>query len=343
MVIPKSNSISATDFTPLDSDRRSIIVSAGDLDSPRAFAESVARGLTDSPPWLNCRYLYDEAGSRLFEEITAQPEYYLTRSENAILARHASDIRELTGPVTLIELGSGYSVKTAHLLRAYGGNGDSVRYVPVDVSLTALKAARKNILLNHPAVQVQGIRGTYQSAFPLFRQFSPAMVMFLGSTIGNFNASEADRFWNQVGQSLAPGDFFLLGVDLVKEKALLDAAYNDAAGVTEAFTKNLFARINRELGATVDLDAIEHVASYNPDWQRIETFIRFRKDQQVYLKPIDQTISIAAGTMVMTEISRKFTLAQIQENMGHYGLGVRRVFTDDRGWFAVLLLEQTGQ
>jgi L-histidine Nalpha-methyltransferase len=301
----------------------------------------VARSLTDSPPWLNCRFLYDETGSRLFEEITAQPEYYLTRTENAILKKHAGDIRDLTGPMTLIELGSGYSVKTAHLLRAYGKDGAQVRYVPVDVSLTALKEARKSILLNHPGVQVQGIRGTYQSAFPLFEQFSPAMVMFLGSTIGNFNVSEADHFWNQVGQSLAPGDFFLLGVDLVKDKTLLEAAYNDAAGVTEAFTKNLFARINRELGAGVDLNAIEHVASYNPDWQRIETFIRFRTEQQVYLKPIDQTISIAAGTMVMTEISRKFTLDQIQENMGHYGLAVRRAFTDGRNWFAVLLLERS--
>jgi len=322
-----------------DSQQQSVILDqAGNRE---AFAHSVARSLTDSPPWLHCRYLYDERGSELFEKISQQPEYYLTRTESAILAARAADIFEDTGPVTVIELGSGTSVKTDHLLTAYSAGDRDVLYVPVDVSVSALEVARDAIVARHRTVTVTGIAATYEAAFPLFRRFSPAMVVFLGSTIGNFNQHEADVFWHSIADSLDPGDYFLLGVDLVKDEALLNAAYNDAAGVTEAFTKNFFARINRELGASVDLDEIEHVASYNADWQRIETFIRFNSDQEVYLEALDMTIPIAAGTKVMTEISRKFTVDQIRENMRLYGFDVRDVFTDEKEWFALLLLQRS--
>ncbi len=305
-----------------------------------AFAESVARGLTDSPPWLNCTYLYDAEGSRLFEDITEQPEYYLTRAENEILQKHADEIRSITGPVSLIELGSGYSIKTAHLLAAYTRDGQKVDYVPVDVSQSALDGAQESISKHHPYVTVSGITGTYENAFPLFRAHSPSLVMFLGSTIGNFNPHEADIFWNEIKSALEPGDFFLLGVDLVKDKGLLEAAYNDGAGITAAFTKNLFARINRELGASVDLTRIQHVASYNADWQRIETFVRFLIDQEVYIEPIDQTVTVPAGTMVMIEISRKFSLDQVSNNMAFYGLDVLRTYTDSTDAFCVLLLRR---
>ncbi len=215
-------------------------------------------------------------------------------------------------------------------------------YVPVDVSESAIAGARDAIVERHQAVTVTGIVGTYEEAFPLFGEMSPSMVIFLGSTIGNFNQQEADRFWHEISDALSSGDYFLLGVDLVKDEQVLNAAYNDAAGVTAAFTKNLFARINRELGASVDLDQVEHVAAYNSDWQRIETFLRFRSDQEVYIEPLDRTIPIPAETKVMTEISRKFTLDQIRENLPMYGFEVKRVFTDDQDWFGVLLLEKTG-
>jgi L-histidine N-alpha-methyltransferase len=298
--------------------------------------------LTDSPPWLHCKFLYDERGSELFEKICQQPEYYPTRTEESILARHAADIARETGSVNLIELGSGSSVKTDHLLRAYSAESDSVLYVPVDVSESAIVGARDAIVKSHEAVTVTGIVGTYEKAFPLFGEMSPSMVVFLGSTIGNFNQHEADRFLHEISHALSPGDYFLLGVDLVKDERVLNAAYNDAAGVTAEFTKNLFVRINRELGASVDLEQIDHVAEFNADWQRIETFLRFRSDQEVYIKPLDRTIPIPAETMVMTEISRKFTLDQIRDNLPMYGFEVKRVFTDDHEWFGVLLLEKTG-
>lgn len=323
-----------------DETAQGVIVLSRDMESRYEFAESVARGLTDSPPWLHCKYFYDEHGSHLFEEISRQPEYYLTRTEDAILAEHAGAIRDLTGPVTLIELGSGSSAKTDRLLEAYAAGGREVLYVPVDVSEAALTWAHDDITARRPTVTVTGIAGTYESAFPLFERFSPSMVVFLGSTIGNFNAQEADAFWQRVQEALRPGDYFLLGVDLVKDKGILDAAYNDAAGRTAAFTKNLFARINRDLGADVNLRRLQHVASFNPELNRIETFVRFLADQDVYLEPLDQTISVAAGTMVMTEISRKFHLPQLQENLQLYGLDTRRVFTDPKEWFAVVLLQR---
>jgi L-histidine N-alpha-methyltransferase len=315
-------------------------VASDDVDPVLQMARDVARGLTDTPPWLSSKYLYDEEGRRLFEAICEQPEYYLTRTEGTILSKHASQIAGETGPVTLIELGSGSAAKTDHLLSAYAAGGDDVLYVPVDVSETALEAARDDIVERHRSVTVAGIAGTYESAFPLFKRFSPAMVLFLGSSIGNFDQRDADGFWGAVSSALPSGDYFLLGVDLIKSTTLLHAAYNDAAGVTAAFTKNLFARLNKELGAGVELDQIEHVARYNAEWQRVEIFARFLTDQQVHLEPLDRTVDVEAGTMMMTEISRKFSLHPLKEYLASFDFSVRSVYTDDNEWFAVLLLQR---
>ncbi len=304
------------------------------------FAKSVALGLTDTPPWLHSRFLYDDEGSRLFEEICKQPEYYLTRAETEILKRCASRICDATGPVALIELGSGNSVKTDHLLSAYAAAESSVRYVPVDVSGGILQRARDAIVERHPTVTVTGIADTYERAFPLFKEFSPAMVVFLGSSIGNFDQRESDVFWQGVSDALAPCDFVLLGIDLVKDESILHAAYNDAAGVTAKFTKNLFARINRELGASIDLGAIEHVARYNAAWCRIEIYARFLKSQDVYLQPLDRTITVPKDTMVMTEISRKYDLDKMKDYLRCFDFAVKEVFTDDKQWFGLLLLQR---
>ncbi len=323
-----------------DSDVDSVIV------NPRAaeaaleeFAKSVALGLSDTPPWLHSRFLYDDEGSRLFEEISRQPEYYLTDAEAEILERCASRIRDATGPITLIELGSGNSVKTDYLLSAYAAEESSVRYVPVDVSEGMLKRARDAIVARHPNVTVTGLADTYERAFPLLKEFSPAMVVFLGSSIGNFDQRESDVFWQGLSDALSPCDFFLLGIDLVKDESILHAAYNDAAGVTAQFTKNLFARMNRELGASIDLAAIEHVARYNAAWRRIEIYARFLKSQDVYLQPLDRTITVPKDTMVMTEISRKYDLDKMKEYLRCFDFAVKEVFTDERQWFGLLLLQ----
>ena len=304
------------------------------------FARAAAAGLTDTPRWLPCQYLYDARGSRLFEEITRQPEYYQTRTEGAILASAAATIRAQTGDVTLIELGSGSSEKTDHLLKAYAVGDEVVRYVPVDVSRDAIRQAADRLATEHPDVEVSGLIGRYEESFPLFREHSPSMVIFLGSTIGNFNHGESIRFWRSVAKNLEEGDHFLLGVDLVKDPSVLEAAYNDAAEVTAAFTKNLFVRMNQELGAGVDVDQLEHVARYNDEWQQIEIFARFLTAQSLRIDPLDATIEIAAGEQVMVEISRKFVLENLAMYLSVLGFELQDVFTDEREWFAVLLLKR---
>ncbi len=185
------------------------LVAAPVADDPLLeFARSVAAGLSDEPKWLHCRFLYNAEGSRLFEKITEQPEYYLTRTEEGILAERSAEIREITGPVSLVELGSGYSVKTEHLLSAYLENGDPVRYVPVDVSDTALREANRSISENFSDVQFTGINGTYRSAFPILKQLSPQMVIFLGSSIGNFNPAETTAFWRRIASAIFPLETF---------------------------------------------------------------------------------------------------------------------------------------
>lgn len=305
------------------------------------FARSVARGLDRNPPQIECRFLYDERGSALYEEITCQPEYYPTRTEAGILSRSAGRIFELTGPVTLIELGSGSSTKTGHLLDACESGSRKCRYVPIDVSGSALRQASRMVAEDHPRTLFVGIHGTYEDAFPLLKTTSPAMVVFLGSTIGNFDEGESNRFLNRLAEALGPDDFVLLGIDLVKEHRLLEAAYNDAAGVTAAFTRNLFERMNRELGCCIDVSEVEHLARYNEALERIEIDALFGTEQAIHLPALNRSFLLPAGTRVRTEISRKFRLESYLPYLETFGLSACEVFTDDRYWFALLLLQKS--
>lgn len=327
-------------LSPDSSKVAGLIVKASERDSLEEFARAVAIGLSSRPRWLPTRYLYDEEGSRLFEKISELPEYYQTRTEAAILADCAAQIRETTGPVTLIELGSGSSVKTDYLLGTYTAVDQEVQYVPVDVSESILRRASELISARHPNVKVRAINGTYESAFPLFKQFSPSMVLFLGSTVGNLHQTEEMRFWDSVSRSLVPGDFFLLGVDLVKDVETIEAAYNDSVGVTAEFTKNIFARINRELGAEIDVTSIEHVAQWNAEWRRIEISGRFLEGQEIRLAPLGKTFKINAGEEIITEICRKFEVEALQRYLECFDLSVERTYTDQRSWFALLLLQK---
>lgn len=304
------------------------------------FARSIASGLMSDPRRLECRFLYDSYGSVLFDRITQQPEYYLTRTETSILSANASRIREVTGPVTLVELGSGNSAKTDHLLRAWLHHAPGVCYVPVDVSESALTGACGTIAANYPQVRVIGVNCDYQEAFPLLSQLSPALLMLLGSSIGNFAPAEMSRFFGTVATSLQARDFFLVGIDLVKDPALLEAAYNDAAGVTASFTRNLFARMNRELGCDIDTDAIEHVARYNAAKEQIEIFARFTKEQTLFLAPLGRKFTLAQGEMVQTEISRKFRVERFVPYLEEFGFATEAVFRDERGWFALILMRR---
>jgi len=310
-------------------------------DSILAFARSTARGLAATPRQLECRFLYDQRGSALYERITLQPEYYPTRTEDAILATYAAEIRDLTGPVTLLELGSGSSTKTGHLLRAYGDCGPPACYVPIDVSLSALQDAGRTIRAHHDNIQVVGLHSTYEQAIPLFTVASPAMVIFLGSTVGNLTPAEARWFYRGMAEALQPGDYFLLGVDLVKDIRTLAAAYNDAAGVTAEFTRNLFVRMNRELGASIDLEAIEHVARYMEPRQQIEIHARFNHATRIEVQPLGESFAIGGGEEILVEISRKFKLDELCPELESFGFGIKRVFTDPNHWFALLLMRRS--
>jgi L-histidine N-alpha-methyltransferase len=304
----------------------------------RDFARAAALGLSDHPRWLPCRYLYDAEGSRLFERITETPEYYLTRTEVALLDESSDAIAQITGDATLVELGAGSARKTERILAAYTQAYGAARYVPVDVSGEAVAQTTSALAVRFPTLAVRGVHGSYESVFPLLPSLSPLVLLFLGSTIGNLNQTEAAVFWRNVRCALTPGDFMLLGVDLVKDAATIDLAYNDAAGWSAAFTKNIFARMNRELGSAIDLDAIDHEAAYRPEWQRVEIFARMTRRQEVRLAPLGRTITLEPGERVMTEISRKFEITELHEYLGLFELETLQTFTDPARSYALLLL-----
>ena len=293
--------------------------------SALSFALSVAAGLDGRPRRLDARYLYDAAGSGLFDRITAQPEYYLTRAEDRLLATHARAIREVAGPGTLVELGSGASLKTERLLDAWCAAGPAA-YVPVEVDLHGLERACAGLRRRYPSLPVEGLAASYERALPLLPAASPMTLAFLGSSLGNLGWQEAPEFCQSVAEILSPGDHFLVGLDLVKKPATLEAAYNDAAGVTAAFTRNLFARMNRELLTDISPGAIEHVAFYDSDRERIEIYAEARQELRIHIPAIAREFRIARGERILTEISHKFRRAATIATVERFGF--RLVWTD---------------
>ncbi|MFT4622167.1 MAG: L-histidine N-alpha-methyltransferase [Myxococcota bacterium] len=308
-------------------------------DSVLAFAASVARGLERQPRELDCSYLYDALGSELYEQITEQPEYYPTRKEDGILARYAEEIRERVGPATVVELGSGSSTKTRRLLDAWTQAGPT-RYVPLDISASAVEGACRDLAQRYPGMQIEGIASTYHRGLPLVAHDEPVLLLFLGSTVGNLEPDALSSFLSMLSDQLRAGDHILLGADLVKDEAVLEAAYADAAGLTEKFILNLFGRMNRDLGADVPVDALEMVSYFNRDLARIEMYVRPSEPIEVAVAPLDRRFRIARGEMVLAEISRKFTVDDISTEAARFGLSLEAVYTDDSDWFAVMLFER---
>jgi L-histidine N-alpha-methyltransferase len=306
-------------------------------DAESTFAGSVLRTLSDSPRWLHCRWLYDETGSELYERITEQPEYYLTRLEDRILADNAAEMRRIARHPTIVELGSGSSTKTRHILEAWLTEGAS-RYVPIDISRSVIEHACTELSRRYPGLGVEGLAARYARALPLISSVSPLLLVFLGSTIGNFNDAELDEFLVLVAASLECGDKCLLGIDLVKEPAALDAAYNDAAGWTERFMVNAVERMNRELGSEIPLGEVEYDGFYNEKLERVEMYLRFTADVQVPVPGVAAPISIVTGESVMIEISRKFRVEQMLAKIRDFGFHLERQFTDPDELFAVLRL-----
>jgi L-histidine N-alpha-methyltransferase len=297
----------------------------------------VRAGLTAEPKTLPPKYFYDRRGSELFDEITRLPQYYPTRTERFILAARAAEIAALTRAETLIELGSGTSDKTRLLLDALSAGGTLHTFVPFDVDAAVLKHASEAVAADYPSVDVHAVVGDFEHHLRLLPRGGRRLIAFLGSTIGNFETAERAEFLTAVRATLAPGDSFLLGTDLVKDRSRLIAAYNDPTGVTAAFNRNVLAVINRELGADFDLTAFDHVALWNADQEWIEMRLRSNRPQTVHLPDLNLDVSIAEGEEIRTEISAKFRRERVLQELAQAELQLARWWTDPAEDFALSL------
>ena len=302
-----------------------------------AIADSVLSGLTRAPKSLPPILFYDAAGSALFEEITRLPEYYLTRTELAILRERAPQLAQLMRPGTsIIELGSGSSAKTRVLLRAFSGRHMQVPYYPVDISPAALQVAQQNLRRELPNVRVVPTVADLAADLQFLQGIpAPRLVLYIGSSIGNMEREEAERFLRRLRSRLVAGDALLLGTDLVKDRKILLAAYNDTAGVTARFDLNLLARINRELGGHFDLRAFGHDAIWNAREKRIEMYLESLRDQEVAIDLLRLRVPFAHGERIHTENSHKYTAAGARLLLRDAGFVPQHTWTDLRKWFAV--------
>ncbi|MEU4569245.1 L-histidine N(alpha)-methyltransferase [Micromonospora sp. NPDC023956] len=304
-----------------------------DLD--RSLREDVRAGLTADPRWLPPKWFYDARGSELFEEITRLPEYYPTRAERAALRRHASRIAEVTGAKTLIELGSGSSEKTRLLLDALSGRGSLGTFVPLDVSVSALRQSTAAVAADYPHLRVRGIVGDFTRHLDRLPTGGRRLVAFLGGTIGNLLPAERATFLAAMRAALENSDWLLLGTDLVKDPGLIVPAYDDAAGVTAEFNRNVLRVINRELGADFVPDDFRHVAVWDAEQEWIEMRLRARRAMRV--RVLDLTVDFAEGEELRTEVSAKFRPEGVATELAAAGFTAEELWTDPDGLFGLTL------
>ncbi len=307
------------------------------------FARDVMAGLSASPKTLPCCYFYDRLGSRLFEAICELPEYYLTRAETAILQARASEIAALfSGPIDLIELGSGSAVKTRLLIEALFETADcSLRYVPIDICRTVLEETARDFLPFFSDLEILAIAGEYHEGLEHFQKVAGRrkLVLWLGSNIGNLQRDEAAQFLGQVRATLTPEDRLLIGIDRRKDRAMLEAAYDDSCGVTAAFNRNLLARVNRELGGHFDVSAFRHRAFYNEEAGRVEMYLVSALAQRVKIDHLGLEVSFAEGEAIHTENSYKYSSAEIETLGAIANLDIERVWLDSDRRFQVSLFK----
>ncbi len=304
---------------------------------------SDAAGLWADPPTLPTKWLYDERGSQLFDEITRLPEYYPTRRETEILATHSVEIARRTDAGVVAEFGSGTSTKSRLLLTAFAhraaAQGRPLRYQPIDVSVEILADASSQLRQDYPDVTIDPLVADFTAPLSLATPTSgPRLAAFLGGTIGNFDAGGRADFFGRIADALAPGDYFLLGADLIKDTGRLIAAYDDKAGVTGDFNRNIIEVLRRTLNATgLYTDDFEHIARWNPAEHRIEMWLRARREINAYFPSLDRSWNLSAGAEFLTELSTKFAADDLRAELDAAGLAHQEMWTDSHGDFAVYL------
>lgn len=309
---------------------------------PPAYALTTLRtdavtGLSSPPYWMPSKWLYDNCGSELFEEITRLPEYYPTRAERQILNRRSSEIGAFSRAATLVDLGSGYSRKTRILLDALTARGTLRCVTLLDISRSALHAAGTAISADYHDLAVSAIVTDFEAGLDLTRIPGPRIVALLGSTLGNYNAQQRQDFYANLHAALTPDDVLLLGIDLVKDPSVLIPAYDDMRGVTADFSMNLLQVLNRELGADFDPDSFGYVAEWNPEEERIEMGLRSRAAQTVTIPDLDVSMKFSVHQDLRTEISTKFREDKMAAEFAQGGFAISHWWTDDADRCAVLV------
>jgi L-histidine N-alpha-methyltransferase len=303
------------------------------------YAAEVVHGLSSRPKTLPCKLFYDARGSALFEEITRLPEYYPTRVELQILQDNSREIaRAMGSPVSIIELGAGTATKTGTLLRAFARRQMRVKYFPVDISPAALAEAKKKIREACPGALVRPVVADFSNGFHFLKSIQGRkLVLYLGSSIGNFDWNDATGMLRKVHEQLIPGDALLLGTDMVKSPEILVPAYDDAQGVTSEFDKNILVRLNRELDGDFDLPLFRHVAEWNPMRSRMEIYLESLRAQVVTLRMAGMKVKFDVGERIHTENSYKYTLQMVQSMLCVSGFNLERSWFDRREWFGLHL------
>ncbi len=307
----------------------------------RNFGDDVRRGLSAPQKTLPTKYLYDDRGSELFDAICRTSEYYPTRTELALLEGVAARVVATARPAELVELGSGMARKTHALLDATAAAGRPCRYVPVDISESAALRSAQLLGARYPLLPIHVIVADFEAGLRALPQTPGKLIAFLGSTLGNFDDTEAVEFLSAVREVMGPEDFFLLGTDLVKDEGVLSAAYNDASGVTAEFNLNILSVVNRELGANFQLDSFAHHAFYRADERRIEMHLVSSCDQEIHIDALDWTAHFRAGESIRTEISRKYTEADVRGLFVRAGMELSEWFPSDDNYFALSLARRT--
>lgn len=323
-----------------DIETRLTLIETEHEESLDAFADDVREGLQSQRKYLSCRYFYDERGSALFEAICDLPEYYLTRAERQILTQRSDEIAShFDKPTSLIELGSGSAVKTRLLIDALLRRQDALHYAPIDISRSALEQSAFTLLKDYDALDVTGVIGLYEEGLVRLQQeiAGPRLILWLGSSVGNFDEETAVHFLREVAASMEKDDRLLIGMDLDKDSALLESAYDDAQGVTAEFNLNLLVRINSAFAANFNLDHFAHRAHYNVEKRRIEMHLESLQAQTVPIEGLAMEVSFAAGEKIHSENSHKYRLEDIADFLQRSAFALEHQYLDDEQLFSLNL------